>query len=77
VLNLGVWFALHTLFTDPEERHFGKVRVYLPELASVNVASLLIALVAALLLLRLRAGMPKTLALCTLLGMAAFRLGAA
>jgi chromate transporter len=77
VLNLGVWFALHTLFADPEERHFGKVRVYLPELASVNVASLLIALVAALLLLRLRAGMPKTLGICTLLGMAAFRLGAA
>ena len=75
VLNLGIWFAFHTLFADPEERHFGKVRVYLPDLASVNVASLVIALVAAVLTLRIKLGMLKSLGICTLLGMAAFWLG--
>jgi chromate transporter len=75
VLNLGLWFALHTLFADPGERRLGHLRYYLPDVGTVNASSLGIALVAALLLLRFHVGMLKSLGLCALLGMAAFWLG--
>src|SRR5262245_15817353 len=77
VLNLGIWFALHTLFADPGEHHLGRLRYFLPDLASVNLAGLAITLVAAALLLRFHVGMLKSLGLCALLGMGAFALGMA
>jgi chromate transporter len=70
VLNLGLWFALHTLFADAGERQLGLLRYYVPDLATVNVAGLAIALVAAALMLRFHVGMLKTLGICALLGMA-------
>ena len=75
VLNLGFWFALHTLFADPGERHLGLLRYYAPDLGTVNLAGLAIALVAAALMLRLHVGMLKSLGICALLGMALHGLG--
>ena len=72
VLNLGIWFALHTLFADPGERHLGRLRVYVPDLGTANLAGLAIALVAAALLLRFHVGMLKSLGICALLGMVLF-----
>jgi len=77
VLNLGVWFALHTLFAEPGERRLGILRTYVPDLGSVNLAALAIALVAAVLLLRFHVGMLKSLGICALLGMGAHLMGLA
>jgi chromate transporter len=62
VLNLAVWFALHTLFGRVGETTFGPVRLYVPEWATVDWASVAIAGLAAVALLRLKVGMLWTLA---------------
>jgi chromate transporter len=77
VLNLGFWFALHTLFQDPGEHHLGRFRYYLPDFAGTSPGSVGIALVAAVVLLRFHWSMLRSLGLCALLGLAAFHLGVA
>ena len=64
VLNLGVWFAIHTLFkaTTPV-RGYG-LTFDAPVLASVDPWALLLAAAAALLIFRFKMGMLPTLALC-------------
>ncbi len=54
VLNLAIWFALFTLFdTVDERRGYGGV-LYQPELASLNVAGLAIAVASAVAVFRFR-----------------------
>ncbi len=54
VLNLAIWFALFTLFdTVQERRGYGAV-LYQPELASLNVAGLAIAVASAVAVFRFR-----------------------
>lgn len=68
VLNLAVWFALHTIFgTVHEVRHLG-ARFFVPVPASVNVAAALIAVGAFVALLRFQVGMFRTLALSVAAG---------
>lgn len=62
VLNLAIWFSLHTLFgTVQEMRRFG-VRLLVPDLRAVNPASVLIAIGAFVAMLRFKVGMIRTLA---------------
>ena len=68
VLNLAVWFALHTWFGAVNELHFGTLRLLSPVWTSLNWPALAISAVAFLLLFRLRRGMLLTLAVCALLG---------
>ncbi|HEX8682996.1 MAG TPA: chromate efflux transporter [Ardenticatenaceae bacterium] len=70
ILNLAVWFSLHTLFGTVGERQIGPVRLYVPEWQTLDVASLAIAVVAFLALFRFKIGMLPTLALCAALGVA-------
>ena len=37
VLNLAVWFALHVLFRELTEVHWGGMKIDVPVLASINV----------------------------------------
>ncbi|HMI96266.1 MAG TPA: chromate transporter [Micropepsaceae bacterium] len=68
ILNLAVWFALHTLFGRVEDvSGFGMI-LHEPELGSVNWAAVLLSMVAALAIFRFRLGMMPTLALCSGLG---------
>ncbi|MBI3997978.1 MAG: chromate efflux transporter [Armatimonadetes bacterium] len=46
VLNLAVWFGLHTLFRTVVETAVGRVSIPVPHLATVDVPALLIAVVA-------------------------------
>jgi len=62
VLNLAVWFAVHVLFARVGQASLGPIRVPAPAWASLDVASLVIALAAALALFRYRIGMIPTLA---------------
>jgi chromate transporter len=68
ILNLAVWFALHTLFGRVEDvSRFGMI-LHEPELGSVNWAGVLLSMFAVLALFRFRLSMIPTLALCSSLG---------
>jgi chromate transporter len=68
ILNLGVWFALHTLFADVAAVRFGPVRALIPEWTSLSWASTLLAIGASIAMIRYRVGMLPTLAAATMFG---------
>ena len=75
ILNLAVWFAIHTLFRETIAlRGFG-IRLEAPVLASVDVYALALALGAAFALFRLRAGVLVTLGACAAAGAGLHLLG--
>jgi chromate transporter len=69
IANLAVYFALHTLFSEVESVAWGWGEVDVPVLASLELQSSVIAVVAAVLLFGLRWSILRTLALCALLGL--------
>jgi chromate transporter len=72
ILNLAVWFGLHVLFGAVRTVHTGPLRLFVPDLASIDFGALALALFALFALLRLKWDMLKTLALCSALGAAIF-----
>jgi chromate transporter len=70
ILNLSVWFALHTLFGRVEEAHWGVLRLWQPQWRSLDPGALGIAIVAGLAIFRAHWGMARTLALSVALGLA-------
>ncbi|MGL4743062.1 MAG: chromate efflux transporter [Dermatophilaceae bacterium] len=70
IANLAVFFALHTLFARTVFAEAGPVSVELPVLASVRLDAMLVGVVAALLLFRVRWSVLRTLGGCALLGLA-------
>jgi chromate transporter len=57
ILNLAVWFAIHTLFGKVEEVRIGGAGFDVPVLASLNLPALVLAAGAAIAVFRFRAGM--------------------
>jgi chromate transporter len=73
VLNLAIWFAVHTIFRETYRvRGFG-LSFDAPALASVNVWALMLSLAAVVAMFRLKAGMIPTLAACSAAGVALYR----
>jgi chromate transporter len=70
ILNLTVWFALHVLFARVEEMRAGVLRAYVPELATLDWRAAVLALIAAVLMLRLHRGLIETVAVMAALGIA-------
>ena len=70
ILNLTVWFALHVLFGNVAKASFGPVHTLVPEFATLSLGSVALLALAAVLLFRLHAGIPATLAICSALGFA-------
>ena len=68
ILNLAVWFALHTLFAGLEPVVLGPIRLDLPVPASVNPWALLLAIAALIAVFRFKAGVIPTLAGCAAAG---------
>jgi chromate transporter len=65
ILNLALWFALHTLFGQVDERHaFGMV-LQVPDVATLDSAALALAVAALLALFRFKIGMMATLLGCS------------
>lgn len=62
VLNLAVWFALHTLFRDVGRIDWGPFHLAVPRLTTLDAAALVIAVGALVAVFRYRAGMMRTLA---------------
>ena len=62
ILNLSLWFFLHVVF-GRAERLPGPVPMWWPDISSFDAAALVLAIFLGLVLLKLKAGIPKTLAL--------------
>jgi chromate transporter len=61
VLNLAVWFSIHTLFAVVDEIRFAGIRLLVPEWGTLDLASLLIAAAAFLAIFRFKVSMLLTL----------------
>ena len=70
IANLALWFALHVLFARVAVVEAGPLRLQVPDLASFDWRVLAVTAVAALALLRLKVGIPATLAVSAALGLA-------
>jgi chromate transporter len=70
ILNLSVWFAVHVMFSQVDERRVGPLHLLIPDLASVDLAAVTLAGASMLAMLRYHLSLPKTLAAAALLGMA-------
>ena len=68
MLNLAVWFSMHTLFGTVTDERFGPLRLFMPEFASINVAACIVAMVALLLTFWWKKGMAVTLIVSAILG---------
>jgi chromate transporter len=69
ILNLAIWFSLNVSFGTVNEVYYGPIRLYLPDLATVDWASLLIAVAAFIALFRFKVSMLWTLAGAALAGL--------
>ncbi|HEX5756623.1 MAG TPA: chromate transporter, partial [Arenimonas sp.] len=74
ILNLGVWFAMHTLFAEVTTRQAFGLRLQVPTLASIDPLAALLALAAAIALLRFKLGLFAVLGGCAVLGSVAYLL---
>jgi chromate transporter len=76
ILNLAVWFAIHTLFGHVDEFHPGLgLRLQVPVFATISIGTLVLAVGAMLALFRFKVGMIPTLAGCSAAGVAGYLLG--
>ncbi|MGY1804923.1 chromate efflux transporter [Blastococcus sp. SYSU D00922] len=71
IANLGVYFAVHTLFADTRTVDRFGLAIELPDPSSLRPVHLAVAVVAAVLIFRLRWSVLRTLGVCALLGLAA------
>ena len=70
VLNLAIWFALHTLFREVGEVNAGPLRFDLPVAGSIDLAACALAAAALVAMFRFKLGAPVVLAGCAAAGMA-------
>ncbi|GEP05264.1 chromate efflux transporter [Methylobacterium oxalidis] len=70
ILNLAVWFALHTVFAEVRPVWLGPLRLDVPNLASLDPFALALTLGALVAVFRFGAGMLPTLAACSAAGVA-------
>jgi chromate transporter len=70
ILNLALWFAIHFLFGEIGSLKLGWAALPAPRWASLDVAALGLAAFALVALLRFKIGVPLTLCLCAIMGIA-------
>ena len=75
ILNLAIWFAVHTIFAQAKPIRSKGLAFDAPVLASVNIAALALSIAAAIALFYFRVGMLTTLAASSAAGIALFLLG--
>ena len=75
VLNLAVWFALHTLFRETTMVAAGPFRFDAPVLTSIDPAAFVLSLGAAYAIFMTRAGVITTLLATAAAGLALYALG--
>ncbi|MGI9509189.1 MAG: chromate efflux transporter [Geminicoccaceae bacterium] len=72
ILNLSIWFGLHVFFGSVDAVSFGPMTLWLPEVASVDPASVTLAIIAAACLLVFHWGLATTLAITGALSLALY-----
>jgi chromate transporter len=70
ILNLSIWFALHAVFREIDERHVSIVRVFVPHWRTLDVAAAVLAAGAMIAMLRFGTRVLPTLGVCALAGAA-------
>jgi chromate transporter len=75
IANLGLYFAVHTLFGSARTVTAGPLQLNVPELSTIRPIPLVIALIAAVLIFRLKWSVLRVLAVCAALGLAAGLIG--
>lgn len=75
VLNLAVWFAIHTLFRETWKLRAGPLAFDVPVLGSIDVPAALLALAVAIAMFRFRLGMIPALAAASMAGVALHLIG--
>jgi chromate transporter len=69
ILNLAIWFALHTLFLEVGEFRAGGLALDVPVLSSIDPAAALLSLAALLAVFRFKAGPMAVIGGCGLAGL--------
>jgi chromate transporter len=54
ILNLALWFFIHTIFSSVETKYYGIFRLYLPDLESINIPAIFLAAASMIALLKFR-----------------------
>jgi chromate transporter len=75
ILNLAIWFAIHTIFAQVQPVAWGPVAFDAPVLTSVNVWALLLSTAAVVAMFRFKVGMIPTIAACSAAGIALYLAG--
>ncbi len=70
ILNLSVWFALHVMFKEVNLTNYGPIKVWQPELATVDWRVIGLTALCALLILKSKWGIVRVLTISALLGAA-------
>lgn len=68
ILNLSIWFGLHVFFQSVTRESVGILTLWVPDIASLDWRVFGLSALAALLLLKLKIGLLKVLAICAILG---------
>jgi chromate transporter len=76
VLNLAIWFALHTIFRGVTPVHAYGLSFDMPMLASVNLWALALSIAAIIAIFRFKVGMIPTLVACSAVGVVLHLAGA-
>ncbi|MGI9368975.1 MAG: chromate efflux transporter [Ruegeria sp.] len=69
ILNLSVWFGMNVLFGSVSQRALGPTTLALPDVQTINLAALVLTIVAGILIFRLKFGLAVTLVLTAVVGM--------
>jgi chromate transporter len=76
ILNLAIWFAIHTVFRETVPIRAFPLSFDAPNVLSVDPWALALAIAAAVAIFRFKVGMIPTLAACCVAGMVLYLLGA-
>jgi chromate transporter len=76
ILNLAIWFGIHTIFRDVRPMEWGILNFDAPVWGSVNLWALLLSAAAIIAMFRLHVGMLPTLAATSAAGIALYAVGA-
>ena len=68
IANLALYFAVHTLFSEADDRRWGPLRFQVPDLATISPRAVAVALLAFVLLFRFRWSVLRTLGVCGVVG---------
>ncbi|HEY4473137.1 MAG TPA: chromate efflux transporter [Stellaceae bacterium] len=77
ILNLAIWFALHTIFRETVPLRWYGIGFDMPVLASLNLWAFVLSLAAIVAIFRFKAGTIQTLAACSAAGVVLYLVGLA